>query len=68
MNEPVSKIKIVTDRNTGLLVGAACINNRADDLINFFSLLIDQKTTSEDVAQMILAYPTIASDLPSIYT
>ena len=68
VNEPVSKIKIVTDRNTGLLVGAACINNRADDLINFFSLLIDQKTTSEDVAQMILAYPTIASDLPSIYT
>lgn len=67
VNEPVSKIKIVTERDTGLLVGATCINQRADDLINFFSLLIDQKTPSAEVAQMILAYPTIASDLPSIY-
>lgn len=67
VNEPVSKIKIITERKTGLLVGATCINKRADDLINFFSLLIDQKTPAEDVAQLILAYPTIASDLTSIY-
>jgi Pyruvate/2-oxoglutarate dehydrogenase complex, dihydrolipoamide dehydrogenase (E3) component, and related enzymes len=60
--------KIVTERDTGLLVGATCINQRADDLINFFSLLIDQKTPATEVGQMILAYPTIASDLPSIYT
>lgn len=68
VNEPVSKIKIIKERKTGLLVGASCINKRADDLINFFSILIDQKTPAGELAKLILAYPTIASDLTSIYT
>jgi len=67
-NEPISKIKIVTDKDSGLLVGAACLNNEADELINYFSQLIEQKVSASEVADHIFAYPTIASDLSSIYS
>ena len=67
VNEPISKIKLIKNRKTGLLVGATCLNERADDLINFLSLLIDEKMTTKEATQLIFAYPTIASDLSSIY-
>ena len=67
VNEPISKIKTIKNRKTGLLVGATCLNDRADDLINFLSMIIDKKMTAEDAAKRIVAYPTIASDLSSIY-
>lgn len=67
-NEPISKVKIITDKKTGLLVGAACLNNEADELINYFSQLIEKKVSSSEVAKHIFAYPTIASDLPSLYS
>lgn len=67
-NEPISKIKIITDKKTGLLVGAACLNNEADELINYFSQLIERKVSASEVANHIFAYPTIASDLPTIYS
>lgn len=67
-NEPISTIKIVKDKRSGLLVGAACLNNEADELINYFSQLIEQKVSASEVAHHIFAYPTPASDLPSIYS
>ena len=67
VNEPISRIKTIKNRETGLLVGATCLNDRADDLINFLSMIIDKKMTVEDATQLIVAYPTIASDLSSIY-
>ncbi|SEK61763.1 glutathione reductase (NADPH) [Carnobacterium iners] len=66
-NEPVSKIKIVTNRETGLVAGATCLNGKADELINYISLLMDQKMTKKETEQLIMAYPTVASDLSSIY-
>lgn len=67
-NEPVSKIKMITDRKTGLLVGASCVNEEAEDLINYLSLLIDKEVSAEEVSQLIFAYPSVASDLPSLYS
>ncbi|WP_034552469.1 dihydrolipoyl dehydrogenase family protein [Carnobacterium funditum] len=67
VNEPISKIKIITNLETGLLVGATCLNEKADELINFMSLLINQSMTAEETAQLIMAYPSIASDLGSLY-
>ena len=67
-NEPVSHVTIVTEKETGFLVGAACINNEADQLINYFSFLINQKIKADNLSDMIFAYPSIASDLPSIYS
>lgn len=67
-NEPVSTIKVITDKQTGLLVGAACLNNEADELINYFSRMIDQKTSAEELTKKVFAYPTIASDLSYFYS
>ncbi|WP_188204120.1 dihydrolipoyl dehydrogenase family protein [Desemzia incerta] len=68
LNESISKIKVVTDKKTGLLVGATCLNNEADELINYFSQLIEQKVTAAAVSKHIFAYPTIASDLSYFYS
>lgn len=67
LNEPISKVKVVTDKETGFLVGAACLNNEADELINYFSWMIDQKMTADELSQKVFAYPTIASDLSYFY-
>ncbi|MFO8069833.1 MAG: NAD(P)/FAD-dependent oxidoreductase [Alkalibacterium sp.] len=67
-NEPVSKAKMITEKDSGLLVGATCLNNEADELINAFSLIIDRKITTTELANMVFAYPTIAGDLPYFYS
>ncbi|MDN6293111.1 MAG: dihydrolipoyl dehydrogenase family protein [Alkalibacterium gilvum] len=66
-NEPVSKVKVVTDKHSGQLVGATCINNEADELINYFSILINKKIKADELSELLFAYPTIASDLPYFY-
>ncbi|MDZ7835377.1 MAG: FAD-dependent oxidoreductase [Alkalibacterium sp.] len=68
LNEPVSKAKIVTDKESGQLVGATCLNNEADQLINYFSLLIDKKMKPADLSDIPFTYPTIASDLTYFYS
>ncbi|PRY83134.1 dihydrolipoyl dehydrogenase family protein [Alkalibacterium olivapovliticus] len=67
-NEPVSKIKVITDKQSGLLVGATCLNNKADELINYLAFLIDRKIPAADLSKMVFAYPSIGSDLASIYS
>ena len=68
LNEPVSKAKIITDKESGQLVGATCMNNEADQLINYFSLLIDKKMKPADLSDIPFTYPTIASDLTYFYS
>lgn len=68
LNEGISKIKVVIEKSSSLVVGASALNSEADELINLFSLLISQKVKVEEVANSVFAYPTIASDLPYIYT
>lgn len=66
-NEPLVKAKIVREKTTGLLVGATVLGNEADQLINLFTLMINQKLPSEDIKSMIMLYPTVASDLSYLY-
>lgn len=67
INEPLVKAKIVTEKRTGLLVGATVLGNEADQLINLFTLMINQKLPAEKINEMILLYPTVASDLSYLY-
>lgn len=67
-NEPVSKIKVITDKQSGLLVGATCLNNKADELINYMCFLIDRNIKADELTEMVFTYPSIASDLASIYS
>ncbi|GEK90924.1 dihydrolipoyl dehydrogenase family protein [Alkalibacterium kapii] len=66
-NEPVSKVKVVIDDEKKQVVGATCINNEADELINYFSILINKKVKIEDLSDIVFAYPSTASDLSYFY-
>lgn len=60
--DPVAKVKVaINDKKE--LVGASIISNVADELVNLITILIQKKVSLEQLDQMILAYPTIASDL-----
>ncbi|ALS36078.1 glutathione reductase (NADPH) [Enterococcus rotai] len=67
LNEPLVKAKIITDQVTGLLVGATVLGNEADQLINLFTMMINQNVTASKVNEMIMLYPTVSSDLSYFY-
>lgn len=67
-NEPVSKVKVIIDKDSDLLAGATCLNNEADELINYFSMLINKQISADELKDMVFTYPTIASDLSHYYT
>lgn len=61
VNEPVAKVKLVFENER--LAGACALSSRADDLINYLAVIIDQGITHGEVERMILGWPTLASDL-----
>ena len=61
-NEPIARAQSIYDTK-GYLVGASVLSEHADDLINTLNLLINQKMRKKDLTQMIMGYPTLASDL-----
>lgn len=61
-NEPIARAQLIYDTK-GYLVGASVLSEHADDLINTLNLLINQKMRKKDLTQMIMGYPTLASDL-----
>jgi glutathione reductase (NADPH) len=67
VNEPLVKAKIITEKATGLLVGATVLGNEADQLINLFTLMIEQKISAKAVNRQVMLYPTVASDLSYLY-
>lgn len=66
-NEAVSKVTVVTETKSGQLVGVSCLNNEADQLINYFSFLINRQIKAEELSSIMFAYPSIGSDLSSLY-
>lgn len=67
INEPLVKATIVTEKATGILVGASILGNEADQLINLFTIMINQKLRSEQIDRLIMLYPTVGSDLGYLY-
>lgn len=67
INEPVSTVTVITEKESGQLVGASCLNDEADQLINYFSFLINRQIKTEELSTIMFAYPSIGSDLPSLY-
>lgn len=61
LNEAIARVKLVFE--DGRLAGACVLNSRADDLINYLTLMIDKRITHAELDRIILGWPTIASDL-----
>ncbi|OJF92215.1 NAD(P)/FAD-dependent oxidoreductase [Alkalibacterium sp. 20] len=62
-NEKFAMVKVITDEETGKILGAHLISHEADELINHFATAIQFDLAVKDLKQMIYAYPTAASDL-----
>lgn len=62
-NEACAMVKTVVDKNTGKLLGVHILGSNADELINYFALIMKFDLPFEEIGDMIFAYPTSASDL-----
>lgn len=63
IQDPHARIKVVVDRTSHNIVGAAILSTEAEQVINYLDLVIKNHMGSADINQTIMAYPTLASDL-----
>lgn len=61
--EQSARVKVVVERGTNLVVGAAVLSSTAEDLINQFMWLIEHQVTHQQLLQHVFAYPSVGSDL-----
>lgn len=61
--EPSYGFKVLTDAETGKVLGAHLLGPHADEVINLFALAIRHGLTAEQLKTTMFAYPTAASDI-----
>jgi len=62
-NEAYAMTKLVMDKSTGKIIGVHILGSNADELINYFALIMKFDLPYDEVGKMIFAYPSSASDL-----
>lgn len=62
-NDNYSKVKVLIENDTSMIIGAHAVGNSADELINLFALAIKFNIPADKLKAMVFAYPTVASDL-----
>lgn len=62
-HEAYAMTKTIIDKKTGKLIGVHILGSNADELINYFALIMKFDLPYEEVKTMFFAYPTSASDL-----
>ncbi|MBO0453868.1 dihydrolipoyl dehydrogenase family protein [Candidatus Enterococcus murrayae] len=62
INDQGAKIKFVYDEENRV-VAITCLSQLADEIINYFLLVLTKKMTHEEIEKLIFAYPSPASDL-----
>ncbi|MCM8770730.1 MAG: dihydrolipoyl dehydrogenase [Candidatus Omnitrophica bacterium] len=63
INETEGFIKIVSDKDTEKILGAAMIGPRVTELIAIFSVAIKQGLTRRELAEVIFAHPTLSEGI-----
>jgi len=63
IQDPHARIKVIINKSTNHIVGAAVISSEAEQLINYLDFVIQNHMGPADIGQSIMAYPTLASDL-----
>jgi len=64
--ESAAMYKTVTEDGTGRILGAHLLGPNAEEIVNVFALAIRCRLRASDLANMVYAYPTSASDIPSM--
>jgi glutathione reductase (NADPH) len=58
--------KVLIEKKTNRILGAHILGHQGQELINFFALAMKHKITSEEIKEMVFAYPTFCSDIHSM--
>ncbi|MSU92105.1 NAD(P)/FAD-dependent oxidoreductase [Rhodobacteraceae bacterium 2CG4] len=64
--ESVSGYKVLVEEESGQILGAHLLGPHADEVINAFTLAVRHGLTADQLKDTIFAYPTGASDIPSM--
>ncbi|UOQ43249.1 NAD(P)/FAD-dependent oxidoreductase [Halobacillus salinarum] len=64
---PSAYVKLLINPFTDEILGAHFLSSYASHLINLFSFAMYKKATKQDLQQMLWAYPTPESDIPSMF-
>jgi pyruvate/2-oxoglutarate dehydrogenase complex dihydrolipoamide dehydrogenase (E3) component len=59
-SQPGGHVKLITTP-AGTILGAGVVGFRAEELIPLFTLAISKRTTTQDIASIMLPYPALAS-------
>ncbi len=62
-NEEVYAYKTIVDKERNIVLGAHIIASEAGEMINLFVLAMCAKLTTENIKEMIFAYPTWGNDI-----
>lgn len=66
VGEPTGMFKTIVANGSERVVGAHVLGTHAEEVINLFALAIRHGLTAPDLERTIYAYPTAASDVPSM--
>jgi glutathione reductase (NADPH) len=64
--EPVAKAKVVLNE-AGVIVGATVLSGSADELLNYFTVAINNKQDKVAIKHNLYSYPSIGSDMGFFY-
>lgn len=63
LNEPISAFKVITSKESGLILGAHLLGANAEEVINVFTVVMNAGMKADDLKKTIFSYPTAASDI-----
>lgn len=63
VGEELSGYKVLIEKETGRIVGAHLFSPHAEEVINLFAMAMRCGMTSQDIKELLFAYPTLASDV-----
>jgi glutathione reductase (NADPH) len=63
VGENFSAFKVLIEEDSDRILGAHIVGPHAEEQINIFALAIQRRITSEDLKEIIFAYPTGSSDI-----
>jgi dihydrolipoamide dehydrogenase len=66
LDETDGFIKVILDKNTGILIGASIIGPRATELIATFGIAISSKLTVQQFKHTIFAHPTLSESIGEV--
>ena len=62
-DSPVGFVKIISDPNTGVVLGGSIIGRHAAELISVIALAVNSRLRVQDIQESLFVYPTLSESL-----